>query len=91
MAGDKDIQAQDQAHKVHGYCAVVDGYLGGRIWIVGVLLSNHLHLISIVTKAFITFSINLIVLFSSNSLHSHTVFMMEVDNICIITLNNALS
>ena len=28
MAGDKDIQAQDQAHKVQGYCAVVDDNMG---------------------------------------------------------------
>ena len=28
MAGDKDIQAQDQAHQVQGYCAVVDDNMG---------------------------------------------------------------
>ena len=28
MAGDKDIQAQDQTHQVQGYCAVVDDNMG---------------------------------------------------------------
>jgi len=28
MAGDKDIQTQDQAHQVQGYCAVVDDNMG---------------------------------------------------------------
>lgn len=28
MVGDKDIQTQDQTHKVQDYCAVVDDYLG---------------------------------------------------------------
>ena len=27
MAGDKDIQTQDQTHQVQGYSAVVDDYL----------------------------------------------------------------
>ena len=31
MVGDKDIQAQDQAHQVQGYCAVVDDNMGGDI------------------------------------------------------------
>ena len=30
MAGDKDIQTQDQTHQVQGYCAVVDSYLDYR-------------------------------------------------------------
>ena len=28
MAGDKDIQTQDQTYQVQGYCAVVDCDLG---------------------------------------------------------------
>ena len=28
MAGDKDIQAQDQTYQVQGYCAVVDDNMG---------------------------------------------------------------
>ena len=28
MAGDKDIQTQDQTYQVQGYCAVVDYYMG---------------------------------------------------------------
>ena len=28
MAGDKDIQAQDQTHQVQGCCAVVDDNMG---------------------------------------------------------------
>ena len=31
MAGDKDIQTQDQTHKVQVSCAVVSGYLDYRI------------------------------------------------------------
>ena len=36
MAGDKDIQTQDQAHQVHGYYAVVDDNMG-----CGYCVSNH--------------------------------------------------
>jgi len=33
---DKDIQAQDQAHQIQGYCAVVDDNMGD-----GYCVSNH--------------------------------------------------
>ena len=36
MAGDKDIQTQDQTHQVQGYCAVVDCDLD-----CGYCVSNH--------------------------------------------------
>ena len=36
MAGDKDIQTQDQTYQVQGYCAVVDDNMGD-----GYCVSNH--------------------------------------------------
>ena len=40
MAGDKDIQTQDQTYQVQGYCAVVDDYLGDNYYIVLFSLIN---------------------------------------------------
>ena len=36
MAGDKDIQTQDQTYQVQVYCAVVDGYLGSGCFLLSV-------------------------------------------------------
>lgn len=36
MAGDKDIQTQDQTYQVQGYCAVVDDNMG-----CGYCVGNH--------------------------------------------------
>lgn len=49
MAGDKDIQTQDQAYQVQGYCAVVDDNMGNWCCGIGVLLSNHIHFIPVST------------------------------------------